>query len=181
MTKERLLECVKELVSHQYVIRVGPHFVFTKKFNKDFSGIDLGVEPLASQQVRVSETVPIKRKGATVILSGGVEADSNDIDWVKLYQTFIMTDVNVPPYGYNTTGNQYQINAATKVGREAFKKILVQEKVGYDDLVRVAKQYYSRGPMYLTKIETFLSNEMWRMGINDPTYKPKSDAGPKFG
>lgn len=150
-----LKEIVKYLIQNGYLIVQKERYLLTAKFNREMLGVDTGVQVLERAEVTVKEEPPVP------------------IDWVAEYQNFIM-EAKVPKYSSNAKGEPYEINRATKPGRDAYKKAIT---AGYkkEQLLLAVSQYYKEGNgRFRVKIETWFVDEHWRSMVTAPNNNTRS-------
>ena len=175
-----LEEIMAFLTDNRYVVKHGPYFVFTRKFNKEVLGIEAGLA--VDEKAEIKYKFKSNRHVKIAVLKGGQQVDASEVDWIKEFHQFIL-DAKIQSKGFTQSGT-YDINKATKPGRTAFKEILTDQEngLGYDDLLKKVQDYYKSGTAYKVKLENFLVNELWR---NDYKQQKGNDAtdvfGPTFG
>jgi len=147
-----LKEVVSWLAEEGYLVMHKNMYLLTAKFNREMTGKDIGIQVIDKPKVQQVEP---------------------KVDWVGMYQKLII-ESGMPRMSDNGRGGQYQINAATKPGREAFKKA-IQSGTTYETLLERIKNYYGETKSYLVKIEKFFVDEMWRnqTTTTNGTIKPK--------
>jgi hypothetical protein len=142
-----LKECMEDLISEGYVTEYKNRYLFTAKFNETVTGQRIGIEPPEPIKIK-----PPPKKPA--------------IDWIKKYQDLIIA-ANIPRMSDNGRGDKYQINAATKPGRLAYKKAIEDGQTD-EELLAALKVYYSSPRSYQIKVEKFFVDEVWRGQTNNP-------------
>lgn len=136
-------EHVVWLSKNGYVVKHKDFYLFTAKFNLAISGKDEGI---------VSCKTPRMRELSV--------ADS--VNWVLKFQLLIM-EAGIPKYSSDGKGQSYQINGATKPGRELFQKVIESGELPYFTLRDRMKDYYHQNNgKYRVKVETYFEKEMWR-------------------
>ena len=157
-----------------YMVRQKDKYLLTAAFYQATTGEDIGIDIASRKDIIVKERVVKRPK--TVVVKGGVEVPVDGIDWVELYQSFII-EADIPQFGYLTSGTRYELRRATKPGRLAFKAAL-EEGAEYDKLLLAVRSYYSTNITH-KKIENYFIEEMWRSdyGVATPDNNDDSSLG----
>lgn len=134
-----LKDVVSWLADNDYLVVHKSRYLLTAKFNQELTGENIGIQVIAKPEVK--QTVP-------------------KLDWIADYQRLII-EANIPRMSDNGKGGQYQINTATKPGREAFKKAVIGGAT-YEALLQALRNYYGTPKSYLVKVEKFFVDELWR-------------------
>lgn len=130
------------LSKNGYLVKHQGGYIFTHKFNQAMYNRDEGI---------VSCKTPKMKE---------VLVDVVQVNWIKIFQDLIIS-AEVPKYSSDSKGQSYQINGATKPGREAFRDALLETDI--TNLRARMKDYYSQNNgKYRVKVETYFEKEMWR-------------------
>lgn len=124
-----------------YTVKHKDFYLFTAKFNQAMSGKDEGIVSCKAPQMKA------------------VQAGIKQVDWVKGFQDFIIS-ARIPKYSSGKDGT-YQVNGATKVGRELFQQALKEIEL-VDLRIRMSEYYSQNNGKYRVKVETYFEKEMWR-------------------
>lgn len=151
-----LKEVVSWLAQNDYIVMHKSRYLLTSKFNKEMTGEDIGVQVIEKPVVKQAVEKP------------------KPVDWIQLYQKIIM-EAKIPSNSDNGRGGTYRINAATKPGREAFKKA-IEGGATYETLLKALQSYYSVQKSFLVKVEKFFTDEIWRNELSNG----ERTVGPKF-
>lgn len=157
-----LQDCVRFLTDNGYLLQMNGLPYLSQKFYKDVVDKDVGLRVVERSEVEVIESALKPKKPVT--LAGGRIADAIRLNWVELYAHFILA-ADIPRMGFLSNGQSYSLRLATKDGREAFKKALI-EGATYDGLLEKVKNYYQNTTTPV-KIENFFVKELWRNDIED--------------
>ena len=137
-----LRKCIDSLAKDNYIVEHKGRYLFTSKFNKEISGLEIGIQTIENPVVKEAEKKP---------------------NYLMEYLDLI--DKAVPRTSDNGRGALYQINLATAPGRKAYIKAR-EEGETFESLLAATKAYYSQSKSFLVKVEKFFVDELWRNSLN---------------
>jgi hypothetical protein len=136
-----LQEMVRWMLENGYLVNIKGKYRVTSKFNKEITGKEEGVTPVA---------------GALVVVEKAATGD-----WTQLYLQFIR-EAQVPAKGYDRSGRPYDLNKYSDPAMKAFRKMIEVEKIQYPVLVKSTMLYYKTRLTFPLAVGRYISEGQWR-------------------
>jgi hypothetical protein len=146
---ESLKDAVQFMLDNGYLAVIRGKYVVTAKFNKEVTGVYQGA----------------------VLLKGNIPAVvepkvPKTVHWRDQYIAFV-NEVKIPPYGHNSRGERYQMNAFSEDGVKAYRNAIEKEDILHPLLVEATQMYYHGSVAMKVGIGKFMSEGMWRTFYNE--------------